>query len=292
MLKILKGLLVPVFLLLCFALTSVKMHSENVVVTGLDLQRDGKSITISFNANVKTAQFNIFRGYSPLRGVKILSNALLIASATPEGEKIGKNLYHFSPFTDTITFEANIFYLVLPDKDSYTAADFKENENFNTKAVIFLAGGEEPAPSSSAPPAEILIDDTPDGLRIRVSAIQFDVNSAVLTAESRPVLDRVYDTIKKILDNPEANNISANSKIEIGGHTDDVGSAQKNQGLSKRRALSVMTYLVKKGLNAKNMTAVGYGGTKPVKKVTSDLSKDTAGEYRALNRRVEFFIRK
>lgn len=72
-------------------------------------------------------------------------------------------------------------------------------------------------------------------------------------------------------------------KIEISGHTDNVGSVSFNELLSQRRADAVVNYLVGQGLDKKRLSAKGYGQSKPV------YSNNTA-EGRALNRRTEFEI--
>jgi outer membrane protein OmpA-like peptidoglycan-associated protein/tetratricopeptide (TPR) repeat protein len=72
-------------------------------------------------------------------------------------------------------------------------------------------------------------------------------------------------------------------KIEISGHTDNVGAESFNELLSQRRADAVVNYLVEKGIDKKRLSAKGYGQSKPVD------SNDTA-EGRALNRRTEFEI--
>ena len=72
-------------------------------------------------------------------------------------------------------------------------------------------------------------------------------------------------------------------KIEISGHTDNVGSVSFNELLSQRRADAVVNYLVGKGVDKKRLSAKGYGQSKPVD------SNNTA-EGRALNRRTEFEI--
>ena len=77
---------------------------------------------------------------------------------------------------------------------------------------------------------------------------------------------------------------NANVNIEIAGHTDNIGSAKYNKTLSERRAKSVFTYLVEKGIDGARLTAVGYGKDKPL--VTNDQEK----EGREINRRVEFKI--
>ena len=73
--------------------------------------------------------------------------------------------------------------------------------------------------------------------------------------------------------------------IEIQGHTDDVGTAEDNYDLSRRRALIVFNYLVHKGIDEARMSIVGYGEDKPLVENTSD-------EARSYNRRIEVvFIR-
>jgi len=75
----------------------------------------------------------------------------------------------------------------------------------------------------------------------------------------------------------------ATSKIVVEGHTDSIGSAEKNQALSERRAKSVRDALISQGVAAERVTVAGYGSTRPVADNDSD-----AG--RANNRRVEIVI--
>jgi len=100
--------------------------------------------------------------------------------------------------------------------------------------------------------------------------IQFDFDKATLRKESYPILD---DIVITMLNNPEI-------KIEISGHTCNIGSAKYNQGLSERRAKAVLEYLVKKDVEAERLTHKGFGLTQPLN------GNKTAAE-RALNRRVE-----
>ena len=72
-------------------------------------------------------------------------------------------------------------------------------------------------------------------------------------------------------------------QVEIGGHTDSLGSNAYNQKLSQRRAESVKTYLSERGVDANRMEVKGYGEAEPV------APNDTA-EGRELNRRVELKI--
>ena len=113
------------------------------------------------------------------------------------------------------------------------------------------------------------------GSIVRLNNIFFEYAKAVLLPESFPELDRTADFLK--------NNSSI--EIEVGGHTDDSGSDITNQKLSDRRANAVATYIISKGVEAKRVTSVGYGESRPI-------AFNTDAEGRAMNRRVEFKILK
>ncbi len=78
---------------------------------------------------------------------------------------------------------------------------------------------------------------------------------------------------------------NGNLVIEIAGHTDDVGSKIANLELSRKRAQSVIDYLVQKGIKVARLQAKGYGETQP-------LNANTGEGDRQLNRRIEFRILK
>jgi outer membrane protein OmpA-like peptidoglycan-associated protein len=72
-------------------------------------------------------------------------------------------------------------------------------------------------------------------------------------------------------------------KIEISGHTDNVGDAEYNQRLSVARAKAVVDYLISKGIDSSRLSYVGYGFSKPI-------APNDTEEGRRLNRRSEFKI--
>lgn len=76
---------------------------------------------------------------------------------------------------------------------------------------------------------------------------------------------------------------SENLQVEVQAHTDASGSAKYNEWLSQRRAESVAAFLIEQGVNAEQLTVVGYGESQP------RASNETA-EGRAQNRRVEFKV--
>lgn len=79
--------------------------------------------------------------------------------------------------------------------------------------------------------------------------------------------------------------LSTQVQIEITGHTDSDGTAEKNLILSQNRAKSVANYLIGKGIEAKRIKTQGFGLTKPI-------APNTTPEGKAQNRRIEFILNK
>ncbi len=111
------------------------------------------------------------------------------------------------------------------------------------------------------------------GTNIVLNNVLFESSSSKLKNSSYTELDKLVEILKK---NPA-------TKVEIVGHTDSQGSKRGNDRISKARADVVVKYLGSKGIDAKLLTAKGYGSSQPV------ASNDTA-EGRAKNRRTEFKV--
>ena len=96
-------------------------------------------------------------------------------------------------------------------------------------------------------------------------------------AEIDPACDPTMKYIAKIIkDTP-------GFAVQVDGHTDNVGNPESNKKLSQDRAEAVVKYLVeKKGVDAKRLSAKGFGDTQPLKPNTTPKNK-------AANRRVEFY---
>lgn len=101
----------------------------------------------------------------------------------------------------------------------------------------------------------------------------FETNKYNIRPESEVELDKVVQLLQ---DNPTV-------KIQIEGHTDNVGTATDNQKLSEARARSTVNYLIEKGIKSDRMIPKGYGATKPV-------ADNKTEEGRAQNRRTELKI--
>ncbi len=101
----------------------------------------------------------------------------------------------------------------------------------------------------------------------------FETGSATLRPDSKYELDKL---VLFLLQNSEL-------RIQINGHTDDVGTAEYNYRLSEMRALSVLKYLIEKGISENRLMSKGYGQDQPV-------ATNQTEEGRAQNRRTEFVV--
>jgi OOP family OmpA-OmpF porin len=108
---------------------------------------------------------------------------------------------------------------------------------------------------------------------ITLEGVNFEFNKAILTGESKPILDQVAAGLSK---HPRV-------RVELQGHTDSVGSAPYNLTLSQHRAEAVRDYLIAQGVSSAELTAVGYGKTQPI-------ADNKTAEGRALNRRVVMLV--
>ncbi len=122
------------------------------------------------------------------------------------------------------------------------------------------------APPPPPPPAK--------GTKIaEIPGPNFDFNKATLTPAGRAKVDEASKILK---DNPSIH-------VEVGGHTDSIGSDAYNMKLAERRAQTVADQLEKDGISASRLTVRGYGKTKPI-------ADNKTAEGRARNRRVELVV--
>lgn len=130
----------------------------------------------------------------------------------------------------------------------------------------------EPATSDPAPSVQAVCQSEFDAA-ISEENVQFAFNSAQIDPASYVLLDRIVEIATNCPD----------GMLEVGGHTDNVGTAEANRGVSARRAQSVAAYLIASGIPETRVVAVGYGLDVPI------ASNDNE-EGRAINRRVEFTL--
>jgi len=129
---------------------------------------------------------------------------------------------------------------------------------------------EAPAPAPTPAPAPV-----PEIKAITLDAnTYFDFDKYNLKPAGKQALDELVR---------EMGDLSDVAKIMVVGHTDSIGTAQYNQGLSERRANTVRNYLIEKGVDAGKIEAIGRGKSQPV-------ADNSTREGRAQNRRVEVSI--
>jgi len=165
-------------------------------------------------------------------------------------------------------------------------AVFVENE--------FLAEKPKKVVKAPSPPATVAVvkkdtdndgvlneDDqcpnTPDGASVNAigcwafsNSALFDFDKSEIKSEAYPMLSEAVTILEK---NPSMD-------VTLQGHTDNIGSAEYNMGLSLRRADAIKAYLVGKGISENRLVTEGFGSIKPISPNSSEIG-------RSLNRRVE-----
>jgi len=104
--------------------------------------------------------------------------------------------------------------------------------------------------------------------------INFDSGKATVKADSQATVDKMLVLLQQ----------APQLKLEIAGHTDNVGNAAANQKLSEQRAQALMQALTSKGINNTRLIAKGYGATRPI-------ADNSSEDGRSKNRRVELIKR-
>lgn len=209
--------------------------------------------------------------YAKAKVVDAVSGKPLVAKVDFTDLKTGQS------FLSVNTKSDGTFLACLPAGKDYALAVTKEkylffSENFNLEETATFTKPYEleialqPVPDSgaTAPPAA-----KPIALR----NVFFETASAELRPESSAELDRLADLLKQF----------PSLRIQLNGHTDNVGQPAYNLSLSENRAKAVYDYLIKKGIDARRLKFKGFGESKPVD------TNDTE-EGRARNRRTEFIL--
>jgi outer membrane protein OmpA-like peptidoglycan-associated protein len=108
--------------------------------------------------------------------------------------------------------------------------------------------------------------------RIETAPITFEYATTNLTKESKKALDDVVQTLGDV----------TNTKLAIYAFTDSTGTKERNKKLSKKRAESVKSELVKMGIPAQNITTYAMGESHPI-------ADNKTPQGRQKNRRIEIF---
>lgn len=171
----------------------------------------------------------------------------------------------FQSVSDEVTGDFQAF-LPVDDQYAYTV---------QKKGYLFVSGDLKQKDSLHTSKKIIDLREIAVGEKVTLNNIFFDFGKSTLQKESYGELRRV------------AKFLMANKKVsvELAGHTDIVGKREYNIRLSEARAKEVANYLIKEGVPAERVTAVGYGPDKPI-------ADNNTEEGRAKNRRTEIIITK
>lgn len=158
------------------------------------------------------------------------------------------------------------------DPNSYKIKDiplFKARESVLVKPLTVSSSTANPKGNSPNSPVKNF-DKIEKGKAIVLNNVYFEQSSFIMQRESYPELDKLVLMLKS---NPQ-------TKIEIGGHTDNIGDNRLNLALSENRAKVILNYLVSKGIDEERLLYKGYGGIKPV-------APNDTEDNKKKNRRVE-----
>lgn len=210
--------------------------------------------------------------------VEITTSKLALVRGVVMDEETKKPLFANMELDDNRTgevlanFESNHvngkFLISLPSGKNYGIAVKSEGYLFHSENFLIPEGS-----LYREYDLEIYMKKIEVGKKIILKNIFFESNSSILTSSSKSEINR----IAKIL------NENPTLKIEISGHTDNVGDDNYNQNLSEKRAKSVVNALIKLGIASTRLEYKGYGENDPVASNLND-------EGRAENRRTEFKV--
>ncbi|MBN2165021.1 MAG: OmpA family protein [Marinilabiliaceae bacterium] len=171
--------------------------------------------------------------------------------------------------TTNATKYSGQFLLCLPSGENYAF-------NVSKSGYLFYSDHfdlKENYDASKPKLIDIYLNPIKAGQIITLKNVFFETDSYMLRDESKVELDRVCMLL----------NENTDIKIEVQGHTDNIGSAAYNNDLSQKRANEVVNYLISKGIDKKRLASKGYGFSKAIE------SNDTE-QGRAKNRRTEMMI--
>ena len=147
--------------------------------------------------------------------------------------------------------------------------------------VASLQSTSHPAQPNTVPAGQAIgPDGCPVPLTIDLRGVNFDFDKANLRPDAVAILEEASAIL----------NAHPDMRVEVAGHTDAIGTAQYNQGLSERRARAVYDYLTSHGVDASRISGPnGYGEARPIAPNTNADGSDNP-EGRARNRRTELNV--
>lgn len=225
---------------------------------------EGKQPESHIKGNAREAAMKFIvvdKDKGPIRGI-------IISLTAPDGKKYyteETNAEGYAEVLVPVGQKYELVYLSLGRKDVAASVPVSDEPNQNVRLTLRYKRWVNPAPKIAANPG---VPPAPPGLVLE--GITFDTGKATIRDESFAQLDNVAEFMI----------LRKNARIEISGHTDNVGNPKANKTLSQKRADACREYLMIKGVEEDRIQAVGYGDERPI------ASNDTE-EGRQKNRRIE-----
>ena len=252
--------------------TTLPLDSALVLI----LDSDGKEIE-----TIKTAADGKFNFTVGCQQSYVLTATKELYSKGNKTVKTGKERYKITDASMALKSEA-----MLKKEAEVAAVQAKENavkeketavKEKEAEKVRKVAESKKRVEAIMAKEKDIVKDK--DRLLIKTEPIYFDYDLWYIRKESKPILNRVIELMKKYPD----------MVVEIGSHTDVRGNNKYNLDLSSKRAASTRTYFLEQGIPAKRIFSKGYGETVPIIRCVPDDA--CTEEQHELNRRSEFVIK-
>lgn len=202
---------------------------------------------------------------------EILAGALVTVK-DPAGNLIGEQHVGADGFF-SIEIQKSSSYTITGTMQFYNAAsmDFEADDEgkINKDILLQLLSFED---------AEAAIVKERGLIQVKIKNIYFDFNKWNIKEESKKELDFVVSIMKKY----------PTMKVEVGAHTDHIGTKEYNLTLSENRAKSTLNYLIEQGIEPERLSSKGYGESVPLAKCTPNV--DCTEKDLSMNRRCEFVI--
>lgn len=187
---------------------------------------------------------------------------IVISMTAPDGKKYYTGETDGTGYAEVLVPNGqkyDLVYLSLGRQDVTTAVTVNNDKKQNIKLTLRYKNKDPDATPGRKGPAGFVL-----------KGITFDTAKATIRPESISRLDGVLEFLT----------YKRSARIQIQGHTDNIGKPQANKLLSEHRAQAVRDYLIKNGIDKSRVEAVGFGDEQPI--ATNDTE-----EGRQKNRRIE-----
>lgn len=212
--------------------------------------------------------FELYKEARP-QEIEFVKGSIKAADSTPVSGAVVeiKNLDNKRVSLATVDSASGQYMFAIKKNTKALVTVKKDSLAFNTHVVSAVSA------TAEAIELNLEVEKIQKGASFVLNNIYFKTNSDKLTDDSKLVIESLANYLKE---NP-------NLKIEIEGHTDNVGNPKDNDALSTDRAFSVKAEIESFGVDGHRITAKGYGSKKPI-------ADNKNEEGRAKNRRTEFLI--